>query len=67
MKAILFSVWLVSVMLVMNLCFFMMTEADTVLNGIGFILAVVLVVVSIKTKCFMSIRLKFSKKNENDS
>lgn len=67
MKAVMFCVWIVSAMIVINLCFSMMTEADTLFNCIGFILSAVFAVVSIKTRCFILFTSIFKKKNEKKS
>lgn len=60
------SMWLISLILIMNVIFYMINNANTMLNILGFLLLVLTITYSVKTECFTSIRLNFkNRKNEN--
>lgn len=61
-KVIKIAVWLVLIIWGINQSFNMISQANTVENVVGFFLLVAIVLVSYKTKCFTSIKMK--KKND---
>ena len=61
-KVIKIAVWLVLIIWGINQSFNMISQANTVENVVGFFLLVLIFLVSYKTKCFTSIKMK--KKND---
>ena len=55
------AIWFVMLMGFINVSFHMMSQANTIENVVGFLLIIITVLVSYKTKCFTTIKLK--KKN----
>ena len=53
-----FCVWLICAILILNLSFSMLTASDTAINCIGAVIIASAVEVSIRTKCFTSIKIK---------
>ena len=56
------SIWIVAFILGINLSFEMISQANTMENVVGFFLLVLTFLVSYKTKCFTSIKMKKKKK-----
>lgn len=61
-KVVKIAVWLVLIIWGINQSFNMISQANTVENVVGFFLLVAIVLVSYKTRCFTSIKMK--KKND---
>lgn len=61
-KVIKIAVWLVLIIWGINQSFNMISQANTVENVVGFFLLALIFLVSYKTKCFTSIKMK--KKND---
>ena len=51
-KAVLIAIWLILWMVVWNMCGKLVSAPDSLLNLIGASLAIIYVVVSVKTRCF---------------
>ena len=51
-------VWVILFTILLNVGFSMITMPNTIGNVIGFLLIVAIVVISIKTKCLISIKLQ---------
>ena len=51
-------IWVILFTILLNVGFSMITMPDTIGNVIGFLLVVAIVVISIKTKCLISIKLQ---------
>lgn len=56
------AVWFIMLMGFINVSFHMMSQANTIENVVGFFLLALIFLVSYKTKCFTSIKMK--KKND---
>lgn len=54
-KALILTIWFVSAISGLSVCLDMLSAANTVENGIGLFSLVLLVIISIKTKCFIKI------------
>lgn len=52
------SIWIVAFMLGIDLSFGMISQADTMENIIGFFLLALIFLVSHKTRCFTSIKMR---------
>ncbi len=60
------SIWIVAFILGINLSFEMISQANTMENIVGFFLLALIFLVSYKTKCFTSIKMKKKRKKKND-
>lgn len=64
-KAILISIWFICIVAVIDETLNMVSVASTIENIVGFLILVLMVLISIKTKCFTN--LKKNKKNEKSN
>lgn len=62
-KAIPISIWIISLITVVNEALRMISEASTIENIIGFLILVIAVLISIKTKCFTNLKNKKDEKS----
>lgn len=58
MKIIMFTVWIMLFVFIIDLCLNMVSSANTVENIIGVFGIVITVVLSYKTKCLTTIKIK---------
>lgn len=54
-KALILTIWFVSAISGLSVCLDMLSAANTVENSIGLFSLALLVIISIKTKCFIKI------------
>ena len=64
MKIIMFTVWIMLFVFIIDLCLNMVSSANTIENIIGVFGVVITTVLSYKTKCLTAIKIKI-KKHEN--
>lgn len=54
-KALILTIWFITTISGLSVCLDMISAANTVENGMGLFLLALLVIISIKTKCFIKI------------
>lgn len=66
-KAIILTLWFITVIILLSVCLDMISAANTVENCVGLLLLVVSVSISIKTKCFIKIISLWKKFSKSES
>lgn len=61
-KAIIISLWVICIVAVIDESLNMISKASTIENIIGLLILVLMVVISIKTKCFTDFKIKKNEK-----
>ncbi len=55
MKGLIFVIWFIVAMVTLSVCLDMLSAADTTENIAGLVLLAILIIISLKTKCFIKI------------
>lgn len=63
-KIMVFTVWMIMGVIIIDSLFQGLSEADTTLNIISLLMIVLFVCISVKTRCFLKLK-KSSKNNKN--
>ena len=66
-KALILTVWFIAATILLSVCFDMISAANTIENCVGVFLLVLLVAISVKTKCFIKILTIWKKLSKSQS